>query len=61
MKLHQWLEWKNVTQEAFGKIVGVTQQTVTAYVQETSIPRKDTMLKIVEATNGAVQPADFYL
>lgn len=60
MKLRDWLALKGHSQEEFAKLIEVTQQAVATYVLETSIPRKPTMLRIVEVTAGAVTPTDFY-
>lgn len=60
MKLRDWLVLKGYSQEEFAQQIDVTQQAVATYVLETSIPRKPTMLRIIDVTSGAVTPADFY-
>jgi len=60
MTLKDWLAWKQMPQEAFAKLIGVTQPTVTTWVSGSGIPRRDAMAKIIETTERAVQPADFY-
>lgn len=60
MKLGAYLELQKITLEAFGKSIGRTRQAVSRYVAEERIPDRETMAKIVEATDGAVTANDFY-
>lgn len=60
MTLKQWLEWKGVTHESFGKMIGRPQQSVTGYTLGRNIPRKNVLEKIEKVTDGAVTILDFY-
>lgn len=59
MTLAKFLEKEGLTQAAFGRRVGMTQQVVSAWVAGILIPRRRAMERIVEATKGAVTPNDF--
>jgi transcriptional regulator with XRE-family HTH domain len=60
MKLGAYLELQKITLEAFGKTIGRTRQAVSRYVADERMPDRDTMAKIVTATQGAVTANDFY-
>lgn len=60
MKLGDWLKWKEMTREAFAELVGVTHASVSGYALGNHIPGREPMRKIIEVTEGAVTPADFY-
>ena len=60
MKFSEYLQTKKITQEEVAKALGVSQATVSRWIQEDFIPSKELMQKIVAFTNGDVQPNDFY-
>ena len=60
MKFSTYLTNKNITQEQAAKELGVTQATVSRWVQGDFVPSKELMLKIVAYTKGEVKPNDFY-
>lgn len=62
MTLDEWLTLhkKTCTETAFGGLIGKTQQSVNRYRRGEQMPDRDTMAKIVTATQGKVQPNDFY-
>lgn len=60
MKLSEWLAWKQVSQDDFAKTIEVSRPAVSGYAAGNHIPGRETMLRIVTATDGAVQPGDFY-
>jgi len=60
MKLDQFLAEKNLTQPAFAEAIGVTQQAVSIWVREHSLPRRAVMRRILDFTEGKVTPNDFY-
>lgn len=60
MRLSQYLSQKGLTYEAFGALIGVGAPAVSRYISGERFPRRAVMLRIVAATDGAVQPQDFY-
>lgn len=60
MKLVQYLAETAVTQKEFADKIGEKLSCINKYCLESRIPRPATMLKIFNATNGAVTPNDFY-
>lgn len=62
MTLTRYLSEQCLTYEAFAKLVGTNRKTVWRWCGKTpEIPRPDMMRRIVEVTEGAVMPNDFYL
>lgn len=60
MTLDQYLKSNGLTQSAFAALIGVDQTTIHRMLASGQIPSKPTMIKIVEKTNGAVTPNDFF-
>lgn len=60
MLLSDYLKLHGLSQAAFGQRIGEPQQAVQRYASGQYIPRREAMLKIVEATGGAVTPNDFF-
>ena len=62
MTLDEWLTThkKTCSETAFGELIGKTQQSVNRYRRGVQMPDRETMAKIVTATQGQVQPNDFY-
>lgn len=60
MKLSQWLDSQRMLRVQFARNVGVHPITVTKWANGHMIPRPDLMAAIVAATDGAVQPNDFF-
>ena len=60
MKLSEYLENQGLSQEGFGRLIGVTQQAVERYVSGARVPRPEVIRRIVDATDGAVEPNDFF-
>ncbi|PZQ48876.1 MAG: hypothetical protein DI551_00670 [Micavibrio aeruginosavorus] len=58
--LKNYLENKKVSSEQFADQIGCSRVAVVRYVSGARIPSKKIMKKIVETTDGAVQPNDFY-
>ena len=67
MKLANYLKENKLTQEQFLKKMdsytgkSISQGGLSKYIQSKRTPRKEEMLMIYEASEGAVQPNDFYL
>ena len=59
MTLSEFLSERGLTDERFAQSVGVTRTTVLRW-RNGLLPERDTMARIVEATDGAVTPNDFY-
>ena len=47
------------TQELLAKKAGLSQQAIGKYLYSGSIPRAQTALRLSEAVNGVLTPADF--
>ncbi|MCR9256203.1 MAG: helix-turn-helix transcriptional regulator [Alphaproteobacteria bacterium] len=61
MKLADWIRAQNLTLSEVGRACGVDNHSnFRRYVTGKTIPRPETMARIVEVTGGAVQPNDFY-
>lgn len=61
MKLKDYLEQNNVKPKDFAKQVKVTPEAVGMWLAGKRRPRsEDTLAKIAAATDGQVQPNDFY-
>ena len=60
MQLRQYLKVKNLTAEKFGILTGVSKHAVGKWCRRERFPRPEVMSKIIEVTEGAVGPEDFY-
>lgn len=62
MKLAEWIKAKRpaLTVKKFGEMVGAPETTVHKWLSGVQVPRSRAMAAIVAATEGAVQPTDFY-
>ncbi len=60
MKLGTFIKSRDMSHEAFGKIVGVTQATINRYVRGERFPSPEMIRKIQDATEGSVTVADWY-
>ena len=59
-KLRAWLNDSRLSESEFGGQIGTSQAAVNRYCQGIRVPRGAVMKRIVAATNGAIQPNDFY-
>lgn len=59
MKLADWLATEKLSDEEFAARIDTTRQAVWRY-RTGRIPKREVMSRISQATNGDVQPADFY-
>lgn len=59
MKLADYLETVGETHEAFAARIGVSQVTITRYINGRRLPRPHVLTRIVSATKGAVTANDF--
>lgn len=60
MKLQAYLDLKQMSDVQFGELVGASEYGVRKWARRERIPRPDAMRKIVEVTEGAVGPSDFF-
>ncbi|KKL85720.1 hypothetical protein LCGC14_1951930 [marine sediment metagenome] len=60
MKLSDYLKEQALTLSAFAEAVGLDVSTVHRAATGKVIPTRENMAAIVKATDGAVQPNDFY-
>ena len=60
MKLGTYLNTKGIPVARFAALIPVSFQAVHRYMDGTRIPRRSVMEKIVELTDGEVQPGDFF-
>ena len=61
MRLADYLNLHGLTKAEFARRIGRDKNSVGRFVSGEHIPRRETMLRIVSETDGAVQPNDFYL
>ena len=61
MRLSAYLSTNKLTHAAFAEQAGVTAEAVRLWAHGRAIPTKGPMRKILELTEGEVQPNDFYL
>lgn len=59
MRLHDYIKQNKINVTEFAKKCGV-QRNAIHKIMRGGRPRHDTLKKIVENTNGIVQPNDFY-
>ncbi len=60
MLLSNYLNDKGLTLAEFASQIGVSHVSVIRWRDGRAVPRRDLMDKITTATNGAVQPNDFF-
>lgn len=60
MNLRLFLDETKITPAAFARSIYVSAQTVHRYLDGIRIPRPEILERITKATNGAVQPNDFF-
>ena len=60
MHLRRYLASLGISVATFADTIGVTVQAVHRYVNGERIPNRDVMERIAAATQGKVQPNDFY-
>lgn len=60
MKLADYLASNEITRPQFAELIGTSTEAVRRYCEETRIPERDIMLRIVEQTGGEVTANDFF-
>ena len=59
MKLADYIKEAGLTDEAFGRLVGVSQPTVSRLKRDLSWPTRETIERIRDVTGGKVTADDF--
>ena len=59
MKLSEYLEWKKVSGKTWAESVGLPISGVYAWLTGQTLPNIKNIMKIKEATGGAVGPEDW--
>ncbi len=60
MKLSSFLEKSGMSYAEFGTVVGASSEAVRLWVLGHRVPNRESMKAVVAATNGAVEPNDFF-
>ena len=60
MQLQSYITAHGLSRPAFAARIGVTPQALHRYLSGARVPHKDVLRRIAEATDGAVQPNDFF-
>ena len=60
MILKEYLKFFGITNKDFAKRIGISPVSLSRYMSGERLPEKEIILKIFTATNGAVNPNDFY-
>ena len=60
MDLQTYISLKGMSQEQFAQRIGVKQKAVSRYAAGERVPHPKIMSDIYSATDGAVEPNDFY-
>lgn len=60
MTLLEYLKVKGLTEAQFAERVNLSQSAINRYCRGLRLPDKDAMPAIINGTDGAVQPNDFF-
>jgi transcriptional regulator with XRE-family HTH domain len=60
MKLRDYLKSNKISARAFGDLIGVCELSMHRYVTGKRVPTASVMQKVLENTDGAVTPNDFF-
>ena len=61
MKLRQFLNYNNITSREFSKSLGISEVSLSRYLNGKRFPDKKMLIKIYELSDGQVDANDFYL
>ncbi len=61
MNLSDWIKIKRLTTIQFAEMLGVSQPTVSRWINGVLFPSKKSMTAIMKTTNGEVSPNDFFI
>jgi len=59
MGLNEWMDSVGMTDGEMAQRVGCSRSAISRYRSGERMPRPDTLIKLVEATNNDVSPMDF--
>ena len=59
MRLADYVKQSNMSQAEIAALVGVTEAAMSRYMRD-RVPSPDVMQRIIEVTDGAVTPNDFF-
>lgn len=59
-KFSTWMDDNNKTQEKVARDLGVTQGSISRWMNGENVPRPEVMQKIIKYTGGEVTANDFY-
>ena len=60
MKLSDYLKERGISKTAFAQTIGVSHVTVSLWALGKRVPSGASMVRLLEVTEGAVQPNDFF-
>ena len=60
MRLSVYLDERNITHGDMARLIGTSAEAVRRYANGLRLPRPEIMGRIIAATDGAVEHADFY-
>lgn len=60
MTLDRWIKLNGLSPGDVADAIGVTRMALWRYREQTRVPRPAIMRRIVDLTQGAVRPEDFY-
>lgn len=60
MTIDEFLQTQSINAAEFAKKLGVSAETVRRYANGSRTPAREVMKRIVDVTEGAVTPNDFY-
>ena len=60
MKLTEYMAKKGINETEMARLLGISQPTVSRYLNGLRMPKPRNMAKIVAVTGGLVRPDDFY-
>jgi len=59
MGLNEWMDKVGMTDGEMARRVGCSRSAISRYRSGERMPRPDTLIKLVDATNNDVSPMDF--
>lgn len=60
MKFSQFMKERSLTVSDMAVLIGVSEGAVSRYASGQRTPEHDVMIRIAKATEGAVEPNDFF-
>ncbi len=60
MNLNDWIKTKNLTTSQFAEMLGVSQPTVSRWINGVLFPSRKSIAAIIKTTNGEVSANDIF-